>query len=56
MRKLLLQAKEKDVGTGLGLAMVHGITKNCGGTVLIKSKVGKGTTVSFTLPTPKTLP
>ena len=33
--------KEKDVGTGLGLAMVHGITKNCGGTISLQSKVGQ---------------
>jgi signal transduction histidine kinase len=35
--------KKKDVGTGLGLAMVHGITKNCGGSVLLQSKIGQGT-------------
>ena len=42
--------KEKDVGTGLGLAMVHGITKNCGGTVLLQSKIGKGTAFYVYLP------
>jgi CheY-like chemotaxis protein len=42
--------KEKDVGTGLGLAMVHGITKNCGGTVILQSKVGKGTAFYVYLP------
>jgi len=42
--------KEKDVGTGLGLAMVHGITKNCGATVLLQSKIGKGTAFYVYLP------
>jgi CheY-like chemotaxis protein len=42
--------KEKDVGTGLGLAMVHGITKNCGGAVSLQSKVGKGTAFYVYLP------
>jgi signal transduction histidine kinase/ActR/RegA family two-component response regulator len=42
--------KEKDVGTGLGLAMVHGIIKNCGGSVSIQSKVGKGTAFYVYLP------
>jgi CheY-like chemotaxis protein len=42
--------KEKGVGTGLGLAMVHGITKSCGGTVSVQSKVGKGTVFYVYLP------
>jgi PAS domain S-box-containing protein len=42
--------KEKDVGTGLGLAMVHGITKKFGGTVLLESQPGKGTAFYVYLP------
>ena len=42
--------KEKGVGTGLGLSMVHGITKNCGGTVILESNVGKGTSIYVYLP------
>ena len=42
--------KEKDVGTGLGLAMVHGITKSCGGVVSLQSKVGRGTAFYVYLP------
>jgi PAS domain S-box-containing protein len=42
--------KEKGVGTGLGLAMVHGITNNCGGTVFLENKVGKGTAFYVFLP------
>jgi CheY-like chemotaxis protein len=42
--------KEKGVGTGLGLSMVHGITKNCGGAVILESKVGKGTSIYVYLP------
>jgi len=37
-------------GTGLGLYIVKGIVEAHGGQVLVKSDVGQGTTISFTLP------
>jgi signal transduction histidine kinase len=37
-------------GTGLGLAMVHGITQHHSGTIAIASKLGKGTTFTLRLP------
>ena len=37
-------------GTGLGLAMVRGLTEQSGGTVTIESKVGVGTAVHLWLP------
>ena len=37
-------------GTGLGLAMVHGIVQRHGGTVEITSDLGKGTTFNIRLP------
>lgn len=37
-------------GTGLGLAMVRGLTEQSGGTVTIDSELGKGTTVTIWLP------
>lgn len=42
--------KDPDEGTGLGLAVVHGIVSAHGGTVHIDSRPGEGTIVSVTLP------
>ncbi len=36
--------KEKEQGTGMGLAMVHGIMKRQGGRVEVESTIGEGTT------------
>ena len=37
-------------GSGLGLAVVHGIVGSLGGTVLVSSELGRGTTVDVLLP------
>ncbi len=37
-------------GTGLGLSMVHGLLEQCGGRLIIKSTLGKGTTAEMWLP------
>jgi two-component system cell cycle sensor histidine kinase/response regulator CckA len=42
--------KPEGEGTGLGLSMVYGVVENHGGKVMINSKPGKGTTVTFFLP------
>ena len=42
--------KEVGKGTGLGLSQVHGFAKQAGGTALIESRVGEGTTVALFLP------
>ena len=41
-------------GTGLGLAIVKQLVEPQGGTVSVKSKIGEGSTFSFTLNFPKT--
>jgi CheY-like chemotaxis protein len=42
--------KEKARGTGLGLAMVYGFLKQCGGHVTIYSEVGHGATFNLYFP------
>ena len=41
--------QEADTGTGLGLSIVKEIVEAHGGAVQIRSRIGEGTTVSFTL-------
>jgi signal transduction histidine kinase len=45
--------KEMGKGSGMGLAVVHGILKNHGGTVTVESEIGKGSRFTIYLPLTK---
>ncbi|MFT4579576.1 MAG: nitrogen fixation negative regulator NifL [Nitrospinales bacterium] len=42
--------KAEGEGTGMGLAVIHGIIQECGGTIAVESEEGKGTTFIINFP------
>jgi len=43
--------KARSQGTGLGMAIVHGVIQDHGGTIQVASEPGQGTCITITLPT-----
>jgi CheY-like chemotaxis protein len=48
--------KSPGEGTGLGLSVVHGIVKSCGGVISVTSEIGVGTRFEVRIPTIETAP
>ncbi len=48
--------KDRSEGTGMGLSVVHGIAKSCGGDVHVETEPGKGTTFHTFFPVMKAGP
>ena len=48
--------KAQGKGTGLGLAVVHGIVKECGGEIFVTSESGKGSSFEVCIPLMKSEP
>lgn len=46
----LFTTKRSSKGTGLGLGVVHAVVKNAGGSIIVRSKPGKGSTFEVYLP------
>lgn len=47
---------KQERGAGLGLAIVHGLVQQFGGTISVESVVGRGTTFTLTLPVVSDIP